>query len=180
MLRLNRLHGPSQCYILRCTNSEDSIVQSHQFEDSFLSFRVIFGTKHAFTHRSLTPRHCVLAIARLTFRKQRKILHRLTKKISEKVAKILVEKIGEVGKFSQNRKIENFKKSKNFPTSPIFFDQNVCDFFTDFFKTSLDWNQDSEKLDEKSRERNAVAWDLKEWGSVLKRFWYEITKIPDI
>ena len=60
-------------------------------------------------------------------------------------------------KFSKNRKIENFeirkienyqlksfeKKSifkifdfrffENFPTSPIFFDQNFCDFFTDFF-----------------------------------------------
>ena len=89
-----------------------------------MSTRVVFGTKHAFTHRSLTPRHCVLAISRLTFRKQRENLHRFKKKSVKKSQKFWSKKIGEVGKFSKNRKIENFENRKFFEGFQLKFFEN--------------------------------------------------------
>ena len=115
-------HGVGKCIgsDVRVTTAGScvyNLVQIHQFgapQQLFLSFRVVFGTKHAFTHRSLTPRHCVLAISRLTFRIQQKILHRFKKRSVEKSQKFWSKKIAEVGKFSKNRKIENFENRKIF------------------------------------------------------------------
>ena len=92
----------------------------------------------------------------------------------------MVEKIAEVAKFSENRKIENFEIRKfekfqlksfeifsifkifdfrffeNFSTSAIFSTKNFASFPLIFLKSGLILSGKDEKLNEKSRERNVA------------------------
>ena len=89
-------------------------VRIHQFESSFLSFRVEFRPKHAYTHRSLTPRHCVLAISKKIHAILVMILTWFKIYFSGKFAEILIEKNFRSWKIFEKSKNRKFWKSKNF------------------------------------------------------------------